>query len=356
MIIPSGIYLTWLLFFVYCVIGYVVECTYCAIIDGHFTNRGFLNGPYLPIYGSGAVFCSLLFGNLTNPVEIFLLGGTLCCALEWITSYTMEKLYHARWWDYSHLPLNCQGRFWIGGFVEFGVGIDLVILVITPWLEEQLKRLPATTAMVLAAITFVVMACDLVVSHNGASKMRDKMDQLMAETRERANALATEAHDRASALNAQAKEHAAQAREHAQERVNQQREQAQAMVAEHMENVRERTATEQERAAAFAAEKKQQTDERLAALRARMAKLSTRDSWEHALDWQLGERLRLTEDKVRSHMPDLPQLPAIDVAAQHFREKLGAQERRMLNAFPGMRPSNYHDLARELAGKFDNEE
>jgi NAD(P)-dependent dehydrogenase (short-subunit alcohol dehydrogenase family) len=108
--------------------------------------------------------------------------------------------------------------------------------------------------------------------------------------------------------------------------------------------------------AAFAAEKKQQTDERLAALRARMAKLSTRDSWEHALDWQLGERLRLTEDKVRSHMPDLPQLPAIDVAAQHFREKLGAQERRMLNAFPGMRPSNYHDLARELAGKFNNEE
>ena len=175
--IPNSIHLIWLLFFFYCVVGWFLESTYCSIPAGHFINRGFLNGPYIPIYGTGAMVGLALFGGFTDPLQIFLLGGAMCCALEWVTSWGMEKLYHARWWDYSDKPLNLQGRIWIGGFVEFGLGIVVAVLVVNPPVLRVLEKVPRTTAIVLAIVTFLIFAIDLAISHNSAIKMRDAMDQ-----------------------------------------------------------------------------------------------------------------------------------------------------------------------------------
>lgn len=88
-----------LLFFVTAMLGWVMEVV-CKLIQFHrFINRGFLIGPYCPIYGFGSVLITLLLSRYAeSPVVVFLMGMIICGTLEYLTSYLMEKLFHARWW------------------------------------------------------------------------------------------------------------------------------------------------------------------------------------------------------------------------------------------------------------------
>jgi len=86
---------------VYSILGWIYESIVCSIQEKKWVNRGFLNGPYCPIYGAGAVLDIIILGNIQNPILLFLLGATLTCTLEYLTSYFMEKIFNARWWDYS---------------------------------------------------------------------------------------------------------------------------------------------------------------------------------------------------------------------------------------------------------------
>ncbi|MGL5174453.1 MAG: putative ABC transporter permease, partial [Olsenella sp.] len=110
----NGIASLWILFMMYSFAGWCCESTACSYRQRKFVNRGFLNGPYLPIYGSGSLAAIVLLKDVQNPVLLFLLGGLLTCTIEYLTSYVMERIYHARWWDYSKRPLNLHGRVWIG--------------------------------------------------------------------------------------------------------------------------------------------------------------------------------------------------------------------------------------------------
>ena len=100
-----------LLFFVTAMLGWVMEVV-CKLIQFHrFINRGFLIGPYCPIYGFGSVLITLLLSRYAeSPVVVFLMGMIICGTLEYLTSYLMEKLFHARWWDYSQKRFNLNGR------------------------------------------------------------------------------------------------------------------------------------------------------------------------------------------------------------------------------------------------------
>ena len=101
-------YFLWLM--IYSIIGWIYESTLCSITNKKLINRGFLNGPYCPIYGSGAILVILILGRIKNPVLLFFLGALVTCSLEYLTSYVMEKLFHARWWDYSQRKFNINGR------------------------------------------------------------------------------------------------------------------------------------------------------------------------------------------------------------------------------------------------------
>ena len=341
--IPHSIYLAWLLFFFYCFLGWIIECTYCSIPAGHFINRGFLNGPYIPIYGSGAMVGLALFGELTNPIQIFFLGGIMCCILEFVTSWAMEKLYHARWWDYSDKPLNVQGRIWVGGFIEFGLAIVVAVLVVNPPVLKYIERIPRTTAIILAAVTFTIFAIDLIISHNSATKMRDAMDQFVKETRAKAAELATQTREHAEAV-------AAEAREQTQAAIAETRAQAEAMTEEIREKT-ERSAETREQVRAAAKQRAESLRER-ASLR---KSLRRSEDWERALDWSMGTYLRSIGVKARERRPNLPQIAALEEASKKMRERLGRQERRMLEAFPGLRPTAYRELPDELASSFEDE-
>ncbi len=108
-------------FFIYCFVGWIWECCYCSVVEGKLINRGFLNGPVIPIYGCAATGMLLVFfnhgmkalaqeGSFRSYAVVFLLGSLVASVFEYFTSWIMELLFHAKWWDYSHIPLNIKGR------------------------------------------------------------------------------------------------------------------------------------------------------------------------------------------------------------------------------------------------------
>lgn len=134
-------------FCIFSCIGWFYECTYCSFKEGHWANRGFMFGPICPIYGVGTISCVFLFGVL--PVHMGWISAdevtsiplwiifTVCslgsAVLEYSTSYAMEKMFHAVWWDYSETPLNINGRICIPAMVGFGLAGMVVTRFVVPW-------------------------------------------------------------------------------------------------------------------------------------------------------------------------------------------------------------------------------
>ena len=158
-----------LLFFSYSLLGWCVEVTLKYFQFHRFINRGFLTGPVLPIYGSGAALITLVVDNL-SPFEsaygtTFALSFVICGTLEYLTSYCMEKRFHARWWDYSQKPMNLNGRVWIGNLVLFGLGGVAIIHIINPLLYRTFDAASVTTKEVVAGVLLTVFAADYILSH-----------------------------------------------------------------------------------------------------------------------------------------------------------------------------------------------
>ena len=111
-----------LLYIAYSTLGWCGEMLYCSIPKGHICEkRGFLNGFLCPIYGHGALLVLyLLHGGFQNPVLTFIFGAIVTSILEYFTSWIMEKLFHMRWWDYSHYKFQINGRVCLLNSTCFG--------------------------------------------------------------------------------------------------------------------------------------------------------------------------------------------------------------------------------------------
>ena len=159
---------TWFLWLmIYSIIGWIYESTICSIGQRKLINRGFLNGPYCPIYGTGAVLVLLVLGRIQNPVLLFFAGAVLTCSLEYLTSWLMEKLFHARWWDYSKRKFNIGGRVCLIGAIVFGAFSVVLILVLHPWVKSLTDRLTDTALTWICAILFIGIVSDLIVTVKG---------------------------------------------------------------------------------------------------------------------------------------------------------------------------------------------
>ena len=158
-----------LLFFAYSVLGWCIEVTLKYFQFHRFINRGFLTGPWLPIYGSGAVLITLTVDGLA-PLEssvgtTFALSFVLCGTVEYMTSFVMEKRFHARWWDYSQKPMNLHGRVWIGNLILFGLGGVLIAKVLNPVFLGVFGMLTLSGREILAAGLGGLFLADCVMSH-----------------------------------------------------------------------------------------------------------------------------------------------------------------------------------------------
>jgi uncharacterized membrane protein len=146
-------------------LGWLYESILCSIFgERRFINRGFLLGPYCPIYGTGAILCWLVLRDNNNIFEVFVIAAILCCVLEYITSFCMEKVFQARWWDYSNMPFQLHGRICLYGGIIFGVGIVVVNFFIQPTLMQLTSQLNESSLNGLALVLFIVVGIDMVLT------------------------------------------------------------------------------------------------------------------------------------------------------------------------------------------------
>ena len=160
-----------LLYIAYSTLGWCGEMLYCSIPKGHICEkRGFLNGFLCPIYGHGALLVLyLLHGGFQNPVLTFIFGAIVTSILEYFTSWIMEKLFHMRWWDYSHYKFHLNGRICLPFSICWGILSMLAVRYVQPVLEGYAALLPewaAALAVFLVTLDGILTARVLLTTHD----------------------------------------------------------------------------------------------------------------------------------------------------------------------------------------------
>ena len=154
-----------LMFMIYSFIGWIIEIVNFIIESKKIVNRGFLIGPYLPIYGVGSLLMSTFLQKYSGDlITLFCMCTITCCVLEYFTSYIMEKLFHARWWDYSNKKFNINGRICLETAVLFGIGGCLIVCVSNPIIISILSVVPSIILNVICIILFIIIFVDFLIS------------------------------------------------------------------------------------------------------------------------------------------------------------------------------------------------
>lgn len=167
-------------FMIYAIIGWIYETILCSVQGKRFVNRGFLNGPYCPIYGFGAIIVIMFLRGITNPIAIFFESIVLTGVLEYITSYILEKAFGARWWDYSHFKFNINGRVCLLGALVFGTMSVILMIFIHPFVAILVDYLSFTLLNVLSILLFLAFVSDIVVTLVGIVDFDSKLSELSA--------------------------------------------------------------------------------------------------------------------------------------------------------------------------------
>lgn len=176
----------WLFFFYfYCFGGWCVESAYVSVKDRKLTNRGFLRGPFLPIYGSGAIMMLVVSMPFQDSIVLTYVAGCVgATVLEYVTGVTMEALFKVRYWDYSNNRFNFQGHICLGTTLSWGFLTILMTEFVHIPVESLVLSIPE---QVLTAVTLILTAAilvDFVLSFKAAIDLRDvlvKMEQAKRE-------------------------------------------------------------------------------------------------------------------------------------------------------------------------------
>ena len=174
-----------LLFMIYSISGWLMEVVAVGIEKRKFINRGFFIGPYCPIYGFSALIMLFLFKDYTNdPFVLFIMTAFVCTFFEYVTSFIMEKLFKARWWDYSHKTFNINGRVCLENSVIFGLLGLALITIINPFVTNFLSNLPHTVIIYVSSILLVAFIVDNIVSFNIISKFKSTASSVLKDNTE----------------------------------------------------------------------------------------------------------------------------------------------------------------------------
>lgn len=173
-----------LMFFFYSFAGWCLESIYCSIGEKRLINRGFLTGPLCPIYGTASLVLIVLIYNpfKDNPLAVFMLGIILCDVVEYLTSYLMEKLFAARWWDYTYELLNIRGRICLKHSLYWGVISIIFVKVLHPAVENLYNKINGDYLIyILIAVlaVFVIDVINAVIKASDIRKLHQKLNSLI---------------------------------------------------------------------------------------------------------------------------------------------------------------------------------
>ena len=174
-----------LLFISYAFLGWCMEVTCKFIQYKKFINRGFLIGPYSPIYGWGALAITILLKRyMEDPLVLFVMSTIICSIIEYLTSYFMEKKYHARWWDYSNKKFNINGRICLETLIPFGILGVAIMYGTNPILFKLYNQIPQLVINILTAILFIGFILDNIISSNIISSINVEGNKLIKDNTE----------------------------------------------------------------------------------------------------------------------------------------------------------------------------
>ncbi|MBE6160807.1 MAG: hypothetical protein E7158_01110 [Firmicutes bacterium] len=156
-----------LLFIIYSFLGWFLEVTCKSIENKRLINRGFLIGPWCPIYGWGCILIIFLLTKFSeNFFALFCMSIIICSVLEYFTSYIMEKIFKARWWDYSRWKYNINGRICLETMIPFGILGSLVVYYLHPFILSIINRMSNQTISTLSLILIAFFIMDNLVSYH----------------------------------------------------------------------------------------------------------------------------------------------------------------------------------------------
>lgn len=154
-----------MLFFIYSILGWIMEVINGFVRTKKIVNRGFLVGPYCPIYGTGVILITILLKKyMEDRIITFIMSMLICGILEYFTSYFMEKFFNARWWDYSNRKMNINGRICLETLIPFGIFSFVILYFINPFFIEILDKLPEIIEIILAVVFSIILTIDTTIS------------------------------------------------------------------------------------------------------------------------------------------------------------------------------------------------
>lgn len=276
-----------LLLMIYSFFGWAYESALCSITEKRPVNRGFLTGPVCPVYGFGILTVISVVGGVEPVVPLFLCSSVVTCAVEYFTAWLLETLFDAKWWDYSDRRFNLHGRVCLIGAVVFGLLSVLAVKVIHPAVTGFVDGFGRGTVILVSAGLMVLFAVDLFETVRSLLSMKNRMAELQA------------------------------ALEKYKADLDWGSQQLKALV-------------EQGRA-------ELQLKSELAAEELRLA-LEERETTRRSRLEELRQRVALRFEESEFNTS----------AIQRLREKRSWQEKRLLRAFPRMRPNRYGEAAEQL--------
>lgn len=155
-----------LMFVIYSFIGYLIEVTCVSFTQKRIVfSRGYMIGPYLPIFGVGAMVVTVFLTKYKGDIFILVVMTMFCCCvLEYFTSLILEKIFRLRWWDYSDKKFNLNGRICLETGVMFGIGGVFIVRVLNPIMKNFLSLFSNNVIIILGIILFLIMFIDFCVS------------------------------------------------------------------------------------------------------------------------------------------------------------------------------------------------
>lgn len=173
------LYLQVLYFTIYSFLGWVCESTYCSIGQKKLVNRGFLNGPFCPIYGFGALLVISILSPFVNNIPVLFIASIIVTStLEYITSYVLEKIFHMSWWDYSTYKYNINGRVCLKNSLMFGVMSLFVMLVVHPAVDDFVARINIKLAFILSILFGTYFIVDTIITATTILHLNERLEKL----------------------------------------------------------------------------------------------------------------------------------------------------------------------------------
>lgn len=170
-----------LLFWIFSVFGWIMEIIVCSIDEKRLVNRGFLLGPYCPIYGFGGIAMLVLYPYRNDPYACFVLALAICSIIEYVTGYLMEKIFKVRFWDYSKESFNLNGRICLRNSIAFGFLGLICTSYVYPMLFNLLGKLSDISLIIISTGVFVITTIDIIVSCNVMNSIKKKITKNVSE-------------------------------------------------------------------------------------------------------------------------------------------------------------------------------